>query len=153
MKRHWKLGAILASVAVAGLAVVALASAATTAPGNAGARGACATLTDDPEALAEMQVLRADMREARQAWSEKWGDERWSDEARADLQQLRETHWDKMRALLEKYDIEVPEGAGPGSRAGQGGGMMGGGGQGCGGQGCGGWGAQGGGMMGGGNCY
>ena len=114
MKRHWRLITILAAVAVAGLAVVALASAATTAPGSAGARGACAALSDNPEAVAAMAALRADMQEARQAWCEEYGDDRWSDEARAALQQLRATHWDQMRALLEKYDIEVPEGAGPG---------------------------------------
>ncbi len=151
MRRHWKLLTILASVAVAGLSVVALASAATTTPSTPGAWGACAALTDNPEALAEMQALRADQREARQAWFEEWGDERRSDEAQAALQQLRETHWAKMRALLEKYDIEVPEGAGPGNRTGRGGGMMWGGGEGCGG--CGGRGAQGAGMMGGGNSF
>ena len=158
MRRHWKLLTILAAAAITGLALVAIASAATptpkasTAPGAADARGVCGALTDDPEALAELQALRAEKREAWQAWFEQWGDDRRSDEAQAALQELRETYWDKMRALLEKYDIAVPQGAGPCTRSGQGGGMMRGGG-GCGG--CAGWdgqgaGAQGRGMMGGG---
>ena len=134
MRRQWKMLAIVASMAVTGLVVVAGASAATdvATPPNTG--GACAALTDDPQALEEMQALRTEKQQAWQAWFDKYGAERSSAEAQLAKQQLREQYQSDMTALLEKYGIEVPEGAGPGSgpgpRAGSGGGMMNGGGYG-----------------------
>ena len=126
MKRQWKMLAIVASVAVASLAVVAMAAAAQQETRSPDTRGAC--LADNPEALKDMEALHAEKQTAWQAWSETYAADRQSDEAQAALQQLREDHWSAMRALLEEYDIEVPEGAGPGSRAstggGEGGGMM-----------------------------
>jgi hypothetical protein len=136
MRRKWTLLAIAASVALTAMAVTAGASAAADAVRPESTSGACAGLTEDPEALAEMQALRAEKRQAWQAWFEKYATsaERGSEEAQAEKQQLREQYRRDMTALLEKYGVEVPEGAGPGSRAGagkakggcQGGGMGGG---------------------------
>jgi hypothetical protein len=141
MKRHWTTLSIVAGVAVVAMALVAVASAApaaqTAAPTQARTAdcGVCGALSANPEALKEWQALRTVWQEARQEWFEKSDSDRRSDEAQAALRQLRERHWADMRALLERYDIEVPDGAGPGGRAGQGRGLMGGGG--CGGQGAG----------------
>ncbi len=119
MRRQWKMLAIVASVAVAGLAVVAGASAATDSPSPQSTSDACA-LSNNPQALEEMQALRTEKQEAWQAWSEKYGTERGSAEAQAEKQQLREQYQSDMTALHEKYGVEVPEGAGPGSRSGAG---------------------------------
>jgi len=129
MRRQWKMLAIVASVAVAGLAVVAGASAATDSPSPQSTSDACA-LADNPQALEERQALRTEKQEAWQAWSEKYGTERGSAEAQAEKQQLREQYQSDMTALHEKYGVEVPEGAGPGSRSGAGNGTMMGGGHG-----------------------
>jgi hypothetical protein len=133
MRRQWKMLAIVASVVVVGLAVVGGASAATDAANTQGAADACTALTDNPQALAEKAALRADKQVAWQAWSDKYSADRSSDEAQAAKDQLREKYRSDMTALLEKYGIDVPEGAGPGSRAGAGagGGMMMGGGTGA----------------------
>lgn len=150
MKKNGRILAIVAAVSVGALALAGVALAATSAP-NADATqvpaataacGACASLADNPEALKKWQALRIEKQEAWRAWFEKYGSDWRSDEAQSALQQLREKHWNDMRSLLETYNIDVPEGAGPGScagqgpgsRAGQGRGMLGGGG-GCGGQG------------------
>jgi len=141
--------AIVAAVAVAGLSVVAVAAGATTIKNTFSGRGACSALTSDPEALKAMDALRTENRAEMQAWYAKYSADPTSAEAQAAHQRIREEHWSEMRALLEKYNVAIPEGAGPGS-GGQGG-MMGGGG--CGG-GCGGaggmmgnGGGNGGGMM------
>jgi hypothetical protein len=147
MRRHWKMIAIMASVAVAGLSVVAVASGATTIKNTCSGRGACSALTSNPEALKAMDALRTENRAEMQAWYAKYSADPTSAEARAAHQKIREEHWSEMRALLEKYNVAIPEGAGPGS-GGQGGMMGGGGGGGCGGAG-GMMGGNGGGMMGG----
>lgn len=133
MKRHWKILSVLGVVVVAGLSVVAVALAATDKPTPRPARGAdadncgaCQALADNPEALKAWEALRAEKQKAWQAWFDKYGDNRRSDEAQAALQKLRDTYHDKMQALFDKYGIEAPECDGPGDRAGQRGGMMGG---------------------------
>ena len=144
MKRHWKMIAIMATVAVAGLSLVAVASGATNLKKTFSGRGACSALTSNPEALKAMEALRTEHRTEMQAWYAKYSADPTSVEAQAAHQKIREEHWSEMRALLEKYNVAIPEGAGPGS-GGQGG-MMGGNGGGCGG-GCGGSGSGAGGMM------
>ena len=131
MRRHWKMLAIVATVAVTGLAVVAGASAATD-PASPQSTGDACALADNPQALEEMQALRTEKQEAWQAWFEKYGTgtERGSAEAQAEKQQLREQYQSDMTALHETYGVEVPEGAGPGSRSGAGNGTMMGGGHG-----------------------
>jgi len=144
MKRHWKMIAIVAGVAVAGLSVAAVASGATTIKNTFSGRGACSTLTSNPEALKAMEALRTEHRADMQAWYAKYSADPTSAEAQAAHQKIREEHWSEMRALLAKYNIAIPEGAGPGS-GGQGGMMGGGGCAGAGGM----MGGNGGGMMGG----
>ncbi len=125
MKGHWKTLLVAAGVAVMALSVVAVASGATAAPSTQAPAGACTALTDDPQALEEREALRGGFEKARAAWRDKYGADVRTDEARAALQEIRDGYWDDMRSLLEKYGVDVPEGAGPGSRSGQGGGMMG----------------------------
>jgi len=112
-------------VAVAVLALAGVAVAATDAPSPAatpGTVGANCGVTD-PDALAEMQALRTDFFEARQAWFDKYGDDRLSDEAQTALQKLRDDRIAKVQSVLDKYGIDATAG----SRAGQGGHGMGGG--------------------------
>ena len=65
--------AIVASMAVAGLAVVAVASATTSTPSPKSTSGACATLSDNPEALEEMQALRTEHHADMEALLTKYG--------------------------------------------------------------------------------
>jgi hypothetical protein len=143
--QKWKITWILAAVAIAVLALAGVALAATNAPGPASTpdAGVNCGVTDDPEAAAELQALRAEFWDARQAWFDKYGDDRTSAEAQAAFQKLRDDHLAKVQAVFDKYGIDATAGSRAG--AGCGGGMMGGG-NGCGG--------NGGGMMGcgGGGC-
>ena len=91
----------------------------------------------DPQALAELQALRTDFWNARQAWFDKYGAGRTSAAAQADLQKIRDDHQAKVQAVFDKYGIDATAGAGMmnGGGYGHGGGMMGGGqgnGAGCG---------------------
>ena len=80
-----------------------------------------------PEALAELQALRADFWEARQAWFDKYGADRTSEEAQAAFQQLRDDRIAKTQAVFDKYGIDATAGSGAGGGHGRGA-MMGGGG-------------------------
>jgi len=124
MRKHWKMIAIVASVAVAGLSVVAVASGATTVKNTFSGRGACTALTSNPEALKAMDALRTENLTEMRAWYAKYSADPTSAEAQAAHQKIREAHWSEMRALLEKYNVAIPAGAGPGTG---GHGMMGGG--------------------------
>lgn len=141
MSKRWKLLAITASVAVAGLAVVGGASAATDtdeAPAATdvatiqGSCGASTALADNPQALAEWEALRSAKLEAWQAWFAKYdsASERSSAAAQAEKAQLREQYRSDMSALFEKYGVEAPVGTGAGARDGAGKGLMRGGGMG-----------------------
>jgi len=140
---------IAVTVAALGLSLVAAAYGATKATRAGKSRGgACATLMNNPQAVKDMQALRAEHQKEMQAWWDRYGNAPNSAGARAALKALRTEHWNDMRELFKKYGITVPSNAGPGG----GFGMMGGGNGGCGG-GCGGTGtptgAGYGGMMGG----
>jgi len=160
MKKNWKMVLIVAVVAVVGLSVVAVASGAAKVKNPFRGRAACGKLMSNPKAVAAMQVLRDGHRKDMQAWSAQYGSNPSSDAAQAALKTLRQTHWNDMKTLFKEFGIQVPQGAGPGVRGGQGG-MMGSGGNGPygggGGAGCAGSGsstvnqgsAYGGGMMGG----
>ena len=73
--KKWKLTWIVMAVAVAVLALAGVALSATNAPSPAATPGAgvdCG-VTDDPNALAELQALRTEFWEARQAWFDDYG--------------------------------------------------------------------------------
>ena len=166
MRKQWKTIVIVAVVAALGLSVVAAAYGATRSGNTKRARsfaGACQQLFKNPQAVEDMQALRAEHQQEMQAWWSKYGSDPTSAEAVAALKELRTEHWNDMKALFDKYGVKLPANAGPGIMGGFG--MMGGGG-GCGGGGCGqggagcggfgqggitgaGYGMMGGGMMGG----
>ena len=136
--KKWKLTWIVMAVAVAVLALAGVALAATDAPSPAATPGAgvACGVTDDPEALAELQALRADFWEARQAWFDKYGADRTSDEAQDAFQKLRDDRIAKTQAVFDKYGIDATAGSRAGGGYGRGammgggygnGGMMGGG--------------------------
>jgi uncharacterized membrane protein len=113
---------ITALVAVSVLAVAGVAGAATkakkpaktpTAPA-AGAGANC--VTTNPGAVAELQALRTEWFEVRQAWFDKYGTDRFSDEARAALQQLRDDHIAKVQAVFDKYGIDATAGSRAGAK-------------------------------------
>ncbi len=132
MKRHWKTFTLLAVVALAAFGAVAVASAATSpSPASTPDAGTtrsgdcdCLGAIDDPAALAELEALRAEKREAWQAWFDKWGTDRRSEEAQAELEQLREWYRSEMTALLEKYGIDPSACTGHDERFGADGGRM-----------------------------
>ncbi len=139
--KKWKVTWIAVAAAVAVLALAGVALAATNAPSSAATPGAgvdCG-VTDDPQAIAELQALRADFWDARQAWFDEYGAARTSDEAQAAFQRLRDDHIAKVQAVFDKYGIGATAGSRGASGGGCGGGMMGGGN------------GHGGGLMGGGN--
>ena len=136
MRKHWKTILIAAVVAVVGLSVVAAAYGATKSGSGKRARsfaGACTQLLKNPQAVKDMQALRAEHQKEMQDWSTKYGSDPTSADAQAALKALRAEHWNDMKALFEKYGVKLPANAGPGSLGGYG--MMGSGG--CGGAGCG----------------
>jgi hypothetical protein len=158
VKRHWKTILLVGVVAAIALSAVAVASGATTKQAaKRGARGgACGVLMSNPQALKDMQALRAEHQQEMQGWSDKYGSDPASAEAQAALQALRQEHWNDMRDLFEKYGVTVPQGAGPGAGRSSGGcgGACGGNGSATGSQGTGyGMMGSGGGMMGGGSSY
>ena len=122
---------ITIAVAAAVLALAGVALAATDAPRAAGtpAPGVNCGVTDDPQAIAELQDLRAEFWDARQAWFDEYGAERTTDEAQAAFQQLRDDHIAKVQAVFDEYGIDATAGqrAGAGHGPGAGGGMLGGG--------------------------
>jgi len=141
MRRHLKTFTLLAVVALAALGAVAVASAATPGPATtpvpvpATDPGAAPTTTDscdclaaiqDPAALGELEALRAEKREAWQSWFDKWGTDRRSEEARAELEQLRQWYRAEMSALLEKYGVDTSACTGHDERFGDDGRMNGG---------------------------
>jgi hypothetical protein len=136
VRKHWKTLAIAAVVAVLGLSVVAAAYGATKGSGSTKRTrtlaGACAQLFKNPQAVQDMQALRAEHQKEMQEWSTTYGNDPTSADAQAALKALRTEHWNDMKALFEKYGVKLPANAGPGNG---GYGMMGGGG--CGGAGCG----------------
>lgn len=81
-------------------------------------------MIDDPQALEERTAPRDGFEKSRGAWRDKYGTDLRSDDARAALQEIHDGDWDDMRSLLETYGVDVREGAGPGFRIGEGGGMM-----------------------------
>ena len=122
---------IAMAVAIAVLALAGVAVAATDAASPAASPAAAGTQcgVTDPDALAELQGLRTDFFEARQAWFDKYGDDRLSDAAQSALQQLRDDHIAKVQSVLDKYGIDATAGARAGQGGhggGMGGGMMGG---------------------------
>jgi len=139
---------MVAVVAALGLSVVAAAYGATRSGTTKKARtvaGACQQLFKDPQAVEDMQALRARHQQDMQAWWDKYGDTPTSTDAVAALKALRTSHWNDMKALFEKYGVKLPANAGPGNLGGFGmmGGGCGGGGCGPGGGGCGGFGQSG----------
>ena len=126
MRKHWKMIAIAAAVAVVGLSVVAVASGAAKVKSPFRGRAACGQVMSNPKAVAAMQALRIEHRGEMKAWYDKYGGDPASAVAKAALSALRLEHWNDMKALFEKFGIQVPQGAGPGICGGQGG-MMGGG--------------------------
>jgi hypothetical protein len=166
VRKHWKTLAIAAVVAVLGLSVVAAAYGATKGSGSTKRTrtlaGACAQLFKNPQAVQDMQALRAEHQKEMQQWWATYGNGPTGADAQAALKELRAEHWNDMKALFDKYGVKLPANARPGNA---GYGMMGGG-AGCGGAGCGaggagcggfgqsgttgtGYGMMGGGMMGG----
>jgi hypothetical protein len=124
MKKKTKAGWIATTAAVAVLSLAGVAGAATTNPSPAatpGAAGTCAVAAENPQAAAELQALRTDFFEARQAWLDKYGDDRMGDEAQAAMQQLRDDRTADVQAVFDEYGIEATAGAQTG---GHGGGMM-----------------------------
>jgi hypothetical protein len=121
---------IAMAVAVGVLALAGVALAATNAPSPAAtpAGGVSCGVSDDPQAIAELQALRTDFWNARQAWFEKYGEDRLSVEAQTALQSLRDDHIAKVQAVFDKYGIDAPAGSRSGGCGrGMGGGLMGGG--------------------------
>jgi hypothetical protein len=158
VRRHGKTVLLVGIVAAVALSVVAVAYGATTKQNErrAARGGACGALMSNPQALKDMRVLRAEHPQEMQAWSDRYGADPSSTEARTALQKLRQEHWSDMRELFKKYGITAPRGAGPGSgqKGGGCGGACGGAGSGSGSQGAGyGMMGSGGGMMGGGWSY
>jgi hypothetical protein len=136
VRKHWKTMVVAVVVAVLGLSVVAVAYGATkSGPGKKprSFAAACAQLFKDPQAVADMQALRAEHQKEMQEWWAEYGGSPRSDDAVAALKALRVEHWTDMKALFGKYGVKLPANAGPNSLGGYG--MMGGGG--CGGGGCG----------------
>ena len=89
--KQWRITWIAVAAAIAVLALAGVAVAATKAPGPATTPGtgtAANCGVTDPQALAELQVLRTDFRNARQAWFDKYGADRTSAAAQADLQKI-----------------------------------------------------------------
>ena len=122
---------IAAAVAVVVLAFAGVAIAAGGATGPATAPGAAAGVNcdvTDPAALAEIEALRADFQDARQAWFDKYDADRTSDEAQAELQTLRDEYQADVQSVLEEYGVDATAGSQAGyagDGAGQGGAMMG----------------------------
>jgi hypothetical protein len=135
LRKRWKTIVIAVMVAAIGLSVVAAAYGATKTTRAGKGRGACGTLMKNPQAVKDMQALRAEHQKEMQAWWDKYGSDPNSAEAQAALKALRTEHWNDMKALFRKYGVELPANAGPGT-CGGGNGMMGGGSGGCGGGGC-----------------
>ena len=133
MRNRWKTIVIAVTVAAIGLSLVAVAYGATKTTRAGKSRGACATLMTNPQAVKDMQALRAEHQKEMRAWWDKYGSDPNSAAAQAAMQALRTEHWNDMKALFEKYGVAVPANAGPGTCGGGGNGMMGGGG--CGGAG------------------
>ena len=133
MRNRWKTIVIAVTVAAIGLSLVAVAYGATKTTRAGKSRGACATLMTNPQAVKDMQALRAEHQKDMQAWWDKYGSDPNSTTAQAAMQALRTEHWNDMKALFEKYGVAVPATAGPGTCGNGGNGMMGGGG--CGGAG------------------
>ena len=148
MRNRWKTIVIAVMVAAIGLSVVAAAYGATKTTRAGKGRAACGALMKNPQAVKDMQVLRAEHQKEMRAWRDKYAGDPSGAEAQAALKALRTEHWNDMKALFEKYGVALPANAGPGA-CGGGNGMMGGGSGGCGGGGC--AGGNGNGMMGGGN--
>ena len=151
MRNRWKTIVIAVMVAAIGLSVVAAAYGATKTSRAGKGRAACGALMKNPQAVKDMQVLRAEHQKEMQAWRDQYAGDPSGAEAQAALKALRTEHWNDMKALFEKYGVALPANAGPGV-CGGGAGMMGGGNGGNGG--CGGGGCAGGngtGMMGGGS--
>jgi hypothetical protein len=112
------------AVGVLALAGVAAAATNTASPAATTAGDHCAAVTGNPEALAELQDLRSDFRDARQAWFDKYGAERAGDEAQAALEKLRDDYHAKVQSVFDKYGIEATAGEHAGGGYGHGG-MMG----------------------------
>jgi hypothetical protein len=117
VRRHWKTMLLVGVVAAIALSVVAVAYGATTKQnGRRASRGAaCGAIMNNPQALKDMQALRAEHQRDMQAWSDQYGADPSSAEAQAALQTLRQEHWNDMRDLFKKYGVALPQGAGPGS--------------------------------------
>jgi hypothetical protein len=120
VRRHWKTVALVVTVAVVALSVVAVAYGAATrqSTGRATVRSACGVSTNNPQAFKDMQALRADHLKHVRAWYREYGSNPWSAEAQAALQNLRQERWSGRRALFQKYGAGVPQGAGPGTAGG-----------------------------------
>jgi len=121
MKKKLKVTWITTAAAVLALSVAGVAGAATTSPSPAATpaagSGTCVVAAENPQAAAELQALRTDFFEARQAWFDKYGDDRLSDEAQTALQKLRDDRIATVQSVLDKYGIDATAG----SRAGEGG--------------------------------
>ena len=113
--KQWRIMWIAVAVAVAVLALAGVAVAANKAPGPATTPGTAAGANcgvTNPQALAELQVLRTDFFTARHAWFDKWGTNRTSAAAQAELQKLRDDHRAKVQAVFDKYGIDATAGTG-----------------------------------------
>ena len=111
--RQWKTLAVVGVVAVIALSIVAVAYAQTGTRYGVQRRGVCGALMANPRAIEAMQGLRVEHRKEMRVWRDKYGGDPNSTEAQDALRQLRQEHWNDVRALLKKFGVNVPDGAGP----------------------------------------
>jgi len=112
--RRWKTLLIVVAVMATALTVAAVALAKGSAPGTGTRGGACGALMSNPKAWKAMQELRTEHIRDMQTWRDKYSADPSSAAAVQALEQLRQEHWNDMRALLKKFGIKTPQGAGPG---------------------------------------
>ena len=117
MRRHWKAIAVLAAVAAVGLSVVAGAWGAGAATWPYRRAGACRSLMSNPQPLKDMRALRAEHQSDMRRWNAQYGADPQPSRSSGSVAKARQSHWDDMKALFEKYGIKAPAGAGPGGAA------------------------------------
>ncbi|GEM_PF-3280443 len=82
-------------------------------------------LMADDQFRADLDEVRDAQQTAMEKWWDSYGEDPTSDKAREAMQKLREDARADMEKLLEKYDVELPDGRGGGVFGGRGGDMMG----------------------------
>ena len=89
------------------------------------AREEIRTLMSDDAFRADLDTLRDKKQDAMSEWWDKYGDDPTAEKAREAMKALRENAGSDMKKLLEKYDIDLPDGLGGRFLGGHGGGLMG----------------------------